>query len=232
MHTSPLAGNFLEVLYIFLPKVFYAVVCGGIIGLERELKNKSAGIKTNILICLGSALFASASSIFGYIPTGGTGAFQGDPSRVAAQIVSGIGFLGGGAIIQSRGTVVGLTTAATIWVVAAIGIFIGLGSPELALVTSIAVVAILVAITEFEARVLHRVAHYNLEVVAVDKDDHFRSRVQDALSSNDLLLLDFECRVKDGRSSLSVRYSGQNADHRNFILQLWNMPGVEEVRQS
>src|ERR1700751_4326973 len=121
--------TFLQLLQVFGPRVAFAIICGGIIGLERELKNKPAGIKTNILICLGAAVYSSIS-ILSSLAHSASG-YYGDPSRIAAQIVSGIGFLGGGTIIQARGTILGLTTAATIWVVAALGICIGIGHADI-----------------------------------------------------------------------------------------------------
>jgi putative Mg2+ transporter-C (MgtC) family protein len=99
-------------------------VLGGAIGLEREIAGKPAGLRTNILICMGAALLTDVS--IGLV-SGPDGTRLGDPSRLAAQIVTGIGFLGAGTIMQARGTITGLTSAATIWVVAAIGITIGAG---------------------------------------------------------------------------------------------------------
>jgi putative Mg2+ transporter-C (MgtC) family protein len=107
-----------------LGKLVLAVVFGGAIGLERELKTKPAGLRTNILICVGATLLTDVSIAI----TIAGGARFGDDSRIAAQIVSGVGFLGAGTIMQSSGTVTGLTSAATIWVVAAIGIAIGSGN--------------------------------------------------------------------------------------------------------
>ena len=107
-----------------LLKLSLAVVLGGIIGIERELSGKPAGLRTNILICLGSALLMDLSVRIGMVD----GARVGDPARIAAQVVSGIGFLGAGTIMQARGAVLGLTTAATIWVVAAIGLTLVLAS--------------------------------------------------------------------------------------------------------
>lgn len=97
---------------------------GGAIGLEREIAGKPAGLRTNILICMGAALLTDVSI---GIATTSEGTRVGDPGRLAAQIVTGIGFLGAGTIMQARGTITGLTTAATIWVVAAIGITVGAG---------------------------------------------------------------------------------------------------------
>lgn len=102
-----------------------SVVLGGAVGLEREIAGKPAGLRTNILICVGAALLTDVSIELsrGKLP----GTQLGDPARLAAQIVSGIGFIGAGTIMQARGTVTGLTSAATIWVVAAIGITVGAG---------------------------------------------------------------------------------------------------------
>src|SRR5438309_6110587 len=105
-----------------LLKLVIAVVLGGAIGLEREIAGKPAGLRTNILICVGAALITDVSIRITTIPER-----LGDPSRLAAGIVSGIGFIGAGTIMQARGTVTGLTSAATIWVVAAIGITVGAG---------------------------------------------------------------------------------------------------------
>src|ERR1051325_6483717 len=93
----------LQLFHFFGIRVLFAILCGGLVGMERELKNKPAGIKTNILICLGSALYTSISVLLSgtFADTG----HYGDPARLAAQIVSGIGFLGGGTIIQARGTI-------------------------------------------------------------------------------------------------------------------------------
>jgi putative Mg2+ transporter-C (MgtC) family protein len=106
-----------------LLKLGLAILLGGAIGLEREIAGKPAGLRTNILICIGAVLITDVS--IGIATANGERV--GDPARLAAQIVSGIGFIGAGTIMQARGTVTGLTSAATIWVVAAIGIAIGSG---------------------------------------------------------------------------------------------------------
>ncbi len=103
-----------------LLRLSLAVVLGGAVGLERELQRKAAGLRTNILICVGAALFTELSIAMS--------SASGDPARIAAQIVTGVGFLGAGTIIQARGIVTGLTTAATMWLVAAIGMAVGFGA--------------------------------------------------------------------------------------------------------
>ena len=108
-----------------LVRLVLAVVLGGAIGWEREASSKPAGLRTNILICVGAVLFTDLSIRFGGVTIEGA---VRDPTRIAAQIITGIGFLGAGTIIQARGTVTGLTTAATLWVVAGIGMSVGSGS--------------------------------------------------------------------------------------------------------
>jgi putative Mg2+ transporter-C (MgtC) family protein len=123
-------------------RLLLAAGLGAAIGLEREYRRKPAGLRTNILIAMGSCLF----TILSLTLTEGTA----DHSRVAGQIVTGIGFLGGGAILRNRDTVHGMTTAATIWVNAAIGIATGTGQFLLATVTAALTLAVLVVLPPIE----------------------------------------------------------------------------------
>jgi uncharacterized membrane protein YhiD involved in acid resistance len=135
-----------------LGKLILATILGGAVGMERELAGKPAGLRTNILICVGAALFTQLSvdiARIGYTPTG---APYGDTTRIAAQIVSGIGFLGAGAILHGGGSVVGLTTAATIWVVAAIGTAVGAGAYVDACGATLIIMIILVGLRPYESR--------------------------------------------------------------------------------
>jgi len=124
-------------------RLVVAAAMGGAVGLEREISDQPAGFRTHMLVALGSCLFAliSAFGFRAFFPDGGDPGF--DPSRVAAQIVSGIGFLGAGAILRYGATVRGLTTAASLWVVAAVGMAAALGAYLLAgVTTAITVVAL------------------------------------------------------------------------------------------
>lgn len=110
-------------LLIILPialKVIVATICGSIVGWEREKKNKVAGLRTNILICVGSAIFTIGSF---YVAS----YYGGDPTRILSTIVTGMGFLGGGVIMKEGDRIIGITTAAFIWVISAIGILAGMG---------------------------------------------------------------------------------------------------------
>ena len=124
-------------------RLLLAAGLGATIGLEREYRQKPAGLRTNILIAVGSALF----TIILLEMTKGIG----DTSRVAGQIVTGIGFLGGGAIMRNRSTVTGMTTAATIWVNAAIGVATGMGLYQLAIATTGLTLIVLVILPPIEA---------------------------------------------------------------------------------
>ena len=115
-----------------------AAVLGGAIGVERELRDREAGIRTHLLVSLGSALFTLVSAYgFHQFLASGDAVVRADPTRIAAQIVTGIGFLGAGAIIREGLSVRGLTTAATLWVVAAIGMACGAGWYGPALITTL-----------------------------------------------------------------------------------------------
>lgn len=142
----------LSVLY----KLLLATLLGGAIGMERELAGKPAGLRTNILICVGAALFMQLSIDVAKIGFSPDGHPYGDTTRIAAQIVSGIGFLGAGAILHGEGAVVGLTTAATIWVVAAVGAAIGAGAYIDAVGTTALIILVLIGLRPVEQRLLEK----------------------------------------------------------------------------
>ena len=120
-----------------LLSVLLAVILGGAIGAEREISGKAAGLRTNVLICLGAAVFTIISKQMA------VGTAEGSVTRIAAQIVTGVGFLGAGAIIQDQGGVHGLTTAATIWLVASIGMACGAHLYHLAAIATVAALIVL-----------------------------------------------------------------------------------------
>ncbi len=125
--------------------VVLAFVLGGVIGLERQLSGKAAGLRTNLLICLGAAVFTIISKQM-------AGA-NDSVTRIAAQIVTGVGFLGAGAIIRDRGGIHGLTTAATIWLVASIGVACGAGKYPLAGITTLIAIIILLGLRPLEKHI-------------------------------------------------------------------------------
>ena len=124
--------------------VLCSILCGTLVGLERESRDKPTGRRTMMLIAVGSTIFTLASILVA------EGSFA-DRGRIAAQVVTGVGFLGAGAIIRDRGSVRGLTTGATIWTVSAIGVMIGAGYAAAGLMLTLLVVAVLMLFRRHEA---------------------------------------------------------------------------------
>ncbi len=122
--------------------IILAVVFGAAIGLEREISGKAAGLRTNVLICLGAAVFTIISKQMG--------SSSDSLTRIAAGVVAGVGFLGAGAIIVERGGVHGLTTAATIWLVASIGMACGTGFYSLAVISTFIAIIVLMGLGQLE----------------------------------------------------------------------------------
>lgn len=146
--------NFLHYFYIsdtnILYRILLSVVLAFGIGFEREITNKWAGLRTHLLVSLGSCLF-TILSIYGF-STAISIYPMGDPGRVAAQILTGIGFIGGGTVLRQGASVYGLTTAATLWMTASIGMACGCGKFEWAIVSAVLSIAVLVLIRIFERR--------------------------------------------------------------------------------
>ncbi|HAA08864.1 MAG TPA: methyltransferase [Syntrophomonas sp.] len=136
-------------VYEIIFKLALAGILGGVIGLERESLNRPAGLRTYTLVCVGSALamVVSLDMYFQYYQT-----VNADPGRIAAQVISGIGFLGAGTIMREGATVRGLTTAAGLWVVACIGLAVGAGLYIPAIATTILILFILIYFIRFEER--------------------------------------------------------------------------------
>jgi uncharacterized membrane protein YhiD involved in acid resistance len=144
---SSLPDAYPELRLELLGGLLLATLLGGAIGWEREHAQKPAGLRTNILICVAATLFTDLSALAAASATG-----PSDPGRIAAQIVTGVGFLGAGTIIQSHGTVTGLTSAATLWIVAAIGMAVGFGAYVEATGTTLVVLMTLIPLRSVEGR--------------------------------------------------------------------------------
>jgi putative Mg2+ transporter-C (MgtC) family protein len=146
-------------LYI-IGKLLLAAVLGGLVGLERELSHKPAGLRTNLLICLGAALFT-------IISTETTRHFGvGDPARIAAQIIPGIGFIGAGVVIRERGAIIGITSAATIFMVASIGMAVGSGMVVTSIFSALLLLGSLVMLGNIEQRLGLHARMMNFRVLA------------------------------------------------------------------
>jgi putative Mg2+ transporter-C (MgtC) family protein len=206
-------------------KVFLAIICGGLIGLERELKHKPAGLRTNILICLGSTLFTVVSVLMSVSSPGE----PGDPTRVGAQIVSGIGFLGGGMILQSGGSVSGLTSAATVWVVAAIGMCIGLGYPITASIFTVTVFSTLFFLSKIDNRVFGKLHCYETWIHLQSIDQSARAEIMEIFEHGDLEMTRLSIDEKDARYQIVARYFASEIRHLRIQAALWSVSAVDRI---
>ncbi|MDD3312776.1 MgtC/SapB family protein [Pseudodesulfovibrio sp.] len=130
----------------FVARLLVAMLLGGLVGVERQVRGRAAGLRTNILVCMGSAaIIVTFQKLSIEMNMGADSAFRMDPARTAAGVITGIGFLGAGTIVKSQDFVRGLTTAASIWVVSAIGVTVGLGEYVIAVPLTVLVLVALYA---------------------------------------------------------------------------------------
>lgn len=159
--------SFLTHLLRVLIQLGVAAVLGGLVGLEREAANRPAGLRTHLLVCVGSALIMQVSmNMYDMVLASGGGV--ADPGRIAAQVVSGIGFLGAGTIMREGLSIRGLTTAASLWVVAGVGLAVGAGMYVEALVVGVMVVLTLRFLSAVEDRFIAKGNHHTIAVQVAD----------------------------------------------------------------
>lgn len=137
----------IQILTLFIPKVITATVAGLIIGWEREVKNKVAGIRTMVLISVGCAILTGTSFMISSIYP------EADPSRIIGQIITGIGFLGAGVIVKNDDRITGVTTAAFIWLVSAIGILAGTGAVVTPIILSLGLIIVSRIFEKLESKI-------------------------------------------------------------------------------
>jgi putative Mg2+ transporter-C (MgtC) family protein len=198
-----------------------ATFCGGLIGFERVTCEKPAGIRTMSLVCLGACIFTIAGSFF---------TASGDSGRVAAQIVTGIGFLGGGMLIRGPGGVTGVTTAATVWVVAALGVVIGTGHIPGALALTVLIFGVLRTVGAWERTHLGGGREVLFGVVF----DPIRGKTSVKLTH---VLDDFKIPedavafsdAPEGRVRWTIRCRLTARRRHNLLLQLAEMPEIYAI---
>jgi putative Mg2+ transporter-C (MgtC) family protein len=210
-----------------LIKIFAAVICGGLIGYERERKGKPAGLRTNILICLGATLYMIISELVALKHP----AQFSDPGRIAAQVVVGIGFIGAGTIIQSRGSVAGLTSAATIWVVAAIGLIIGAGYPLMALIFTGIVILTLAPIGFIHRSLMGKCEFIDMDIYFPD-DGKTKSQLTSILDEYDVEEKNIEFSSEKNRQHLRISYCHKHPAHYRFLPELLRIDGITGVKKS
>lgn len=193
------------------------------VGLERELRGKSAGLRTHVVVGIGAAAFGYVSILAA--PEGGVA----DQTRIAAQVVSGIGFMGAGVIFAAGGRVHGLTTAAALWTSAAIGTCVGLGAPELAAALSLVTTLFLYPFDALSSAVVNRIAlrEHTFHVVAADIDGI--RRVQEVVRHHDVPSRELDLRTVGDAVGVSLQIRCSIPAARRLVADLVATPEVRYV---
>ena len=197
-----------------------AFLCGALVGFEREKGHKPAGLRTIILICVGSAIFTvvSASPALG----------GHEPARIAAQIVTGVGFLGAGSILRDRHHITGLTTAATIWASSGIGIVVGAGYAAAGVLLSAAVLVTLGWVRHLEIVLNGACQVRRVLVVYQPGQGKTHARITALLDdAKGHIAIGDDKQRPEGLREVSIEYCGVHRDHRCVLAQLADLPGVE-----
>jgi putative Mg2+ transporter-C (MgtC) family protein len=218
--SETLRHAFQELRLELLLQLLLAILLGGVVGLERELKGKPAGLRTNILICVGATLF----TVLSHRLAGG----RGDPGRVAAQILTGVGFIGAGTILHLRGAVTGLTSAATIWVVAAIGMALGSAAYVEALGTTLLVVLVLAGLERLEDLLARRESQSRL-VVHVRPEPQAAEELESLVRATGLALERSHARRENVDLVVELQVRGPKRLHDQLLIAAVHHPGVRTV---
>lgn len=205
-------------------KILLSIVLSGVIGYEREISDKPAGLRTNILIGLGSALMMMISIHVVQAYSSGLA----DPSRIAAQVVTGIGFLGAGTILQARGSVVGLTTAATIWAVAGIGLAVGSGMYRLAVMVTTAILLVLWVLGRLERRILGKHASDCLKL-RVSNPAPLLKALHRIHSGTNVKVEEWEVEEAGGSYLVRFCYKGSERERGRVLAMLQALEGLEAL---
>lgn len=229
MDVSDLVAPFAGQGWVQIGELALAFVLSSLIGLERQMRAKSAGLRTQAIVGTASALMLLISK-YGFSDVLVAGHVVLDPSRVAAQIVTGVGFLGAGLILTRRGAVRGLTTAAAVWETAAIGMAAGAGLWLLALVVTALHFVVVYGYTALIARLPgRRLGHANLEIVYAEGRGLLRTLVEDSTRAG--WRIERLSQLDSGsayRAVIRVTLAG-TADSGTLAAQLANIDGVSSV---
>ncbi len=201
-------------------RLVFAVLVGGAIGAEREFRDKAAGFRTIIFISVGATLFTIFS-----LKLGG----ERDPVRIAANIVTGVGFLGAGTILRDAGRVVGLTTASTIWVAAALGMGIGGGYVVFSAIAT-GIVLVVLWIFPWIERWIDNIRHARTYEIVTEMSTDTLARLQGILNDSGLRAADCKISKSDDQMVCTWEVHGSPRKHQQLIELLFAMPEVREFR--
>lgn len=207
-----------------------AALLGSVIGLERERRDRGAGLRTHALVATASALVILVST-YGFSDVLQQGRIVLDPSRVAAQVVSGIGFLGAGTIILRKNAIHGLTTAASVWAVAAIGLAAGAGLYVAAVATTGILLAILLALKPVEGKLFAHKREWRLILRAQSRTGQVAA-IESCIRAHKVALFRLDLRPDEVTGTTTMRLAvqgGQLADLAAIVEELQHIPGVSSV---
>lgn len=218
--------------YEILFRLFLAAVLGAVVGLEREVHGRPAGIRTYLILCMGSALIMVVSELlfFKYEAKGFGDILRADPGRIAAQAITGIGFLGAGVILRYKDSIRGLTTAACVWVACAIGLAIGAGFYLFGAAVTVLTVVSLVGLKAFEQR-LKKDWYKEMTVVSRDEAGQL-TRIQEVITKNEFEIVNFglkkDVERKEVRASFLLRVRTIHPS-REMLQEVFAIEGVKSV---
>jgi len=213
----------MQILQVLL-KLVLAIALGGLIGLEREASQKPAGFRTNILVCVASAMMMSLATLL-IANNGGT---TDTLVRMAAGVITGVGFLGAGTIFQARGTVAGLTTASTLWVVAGLGLVIGAGYYVPALIFTALTIVTLLVFGRIEDSYLHKSQfHYHLKAKA---RPYILSSLRKLALHHGVRLERLTMKQEGSSYLLAFSFSASEEKEQEFNQGLLELADIEELK--
>lgn len=217
----------------YLIKMGLAVLLGALIGLEREYHGRPAGLRTHILVCLGSTLLIIASKSLPTIVgnTSFVGNFVIDPARLAAGIITGIGFLGAGVVLKTKDFIRGVTTAACIWFAAVLGIIIGMGFYAIAAISTVIAVVVLLFLAKISSTIYAHTYKHVIVVVHQENFEGFSKTCEKVIAEHDVTVLDRDYRQDNRNKEFALDFYIRSSSHEvGFELAriFGQMPGVLE----
>jgi putative Mg2+ transporter-C (MgtC) family protein len=207
-------------------RIVLSGILGAVIGYERQARHKAAGLRTHMLVSMGSCLIMILSYKIYYMVEGHTNA---DPARLAAQVVSGIGFLGAGSIMKDGLNVRGLTTAASLWVVSAVGLTVGAGFYEGAIFVTVMILVVLGILTKIEYRTYDSSTF--LLIVEGDENEELLGQICKTLAEHNVAILDVKLESKSPFAASFLIKSSKEFKNQQIIAQILTIQGIRAARR-
>ncbi|MBT9830697.1 MgtC/SapB family protein [Clostridium baratii] len=220
-------------IYEVALRIVLAIVIGGVVGFNREYENRPAGFRTHVLVCLGATVAALIQVQLGYYVVNEiaktpnlSGVLSVDTGRVICQVISGVGFLGAGTIIRTKASVKGLTTAASIWAVACVGIAVGMGFYAISILSGIGIVIALVLLKRFEYRFINKLDVIKFKIEYTEKAKVIKE-INDTLEADEITIKNIEfINVNDRRECIYTLLLPQTMRSNELISMIVVNDGV------